>query len=40
MDRFEKAMPYLNKQKFISRFVGLGDMPGRYKPADSKSTYI
>ena len=40
MDRFEKAMPYLNGQKFITRFVGLGDMPGRYKPEGSKTTYI
>jgi hypothetical protein len=36
IDKFEKATPFLNKEKFLSRFIGIGSLPGKYKSPESK----
>ena len=40
MDMFEKAEPYVNKAKSLTRFIALGSMAGRFKAPESKTTYI
>jgi hypothetical protein len=39
-DSFIKRSPFVNKQGYLTRFIGLGSLPGKSKPADSKTTYI
>jgi len=40
MDVHYKRMPYLNEKGFLTRFITLGSIPGKYKPTDSKQMYI
>jgi hypothetical protein len=35
-----KALPYLNKDGYFTRFIGLANIPGKEKPKDSKNVYI
>ena len=40
LDMFYKRQPYLNSKGFLTRFVGLGTLPGPYKPEGSTQTYL
>ena len=41
VDEFLKADPFLaSKSKTLTRFIGLGSLPGPYKHEESKTTYI
>ena len=35
-----KANPFISPEGILSRFIGLGSLPGKHKPAESKATYI
>jgi len=39
-DCFFKRTPFINNRGFLTRFIGLGSIPGKLKPVDSKSTYM
>jgi len=40
MDVFFKREPFLSKVRAHTRFIGLGSLPGKHKPEESKATYI
>ena len=39
-DEFLKREPFISADNIVTRFIGLGSLPGKHKPKDSKTTYI
>ena len=40
LDLHHKPLPYVSPLGHLSRFIALGSIPGKHKPADSKQVYI